>query len=125
MLNKCKIGEVELLFYGTEEELEFPEWTKIETLEKDIKITEKNADLTVLSAKQLMDRITGTNRRTNDIVLSENKINSFNDLKAAYFLMQYHQLSVSKSVRDRLTQKYTDVLDYVDVGESTEVSGEE
>lgn len=114
MLNKCKIGEVSVLFYGEEDELNFPEWTKIETLEKDIRINKYNSNLTVLSAKQLMDRITGVNKRTNDIVLAENKINSFDDLKAAYFLMQYHKLNVSKSVRDRLSQKYSEVLDYVD-----------
>lgn len=116
MLNKCKIkdGTIEVLFYGTEEELNFPEYLNLETIEKDVKINKDTESLTILSARQLLDKVQGKQKRTTDIILSENRINSFKDLKAAYFLVRYHQLSASKSVRDKIVQKYTDVLEYVE-----------
>lgn len=115
MLSKFKIkdSEVEALFYGEEEDLNFPEGLQLELVEKDVKIDDSNSMLPILSAKNLRDRVFGGKKRTTDIILSENGINSFNDLKAAYFLVRYHKLDASKSVRDKIVQKYTEVLDYV------------
>jgi len=115
MLNKCTMkdehGETsEVLFYGSEKTLEFPEYLQITTVEKDVKIN-GNEDLTILSADQLRYRII-THKRTPDIRLSENGFNTFSDLRAAHFLICYKKLNASKSIRDLVEAKYAEVLEY-------------
>ena len=111
MLNKCKIDENEVLFFGTEEDLKFPEYLKIEVLEENINITKDNEHLTILSAEELRRRLF-SHKRTRDIILSENGVNSPADLKAAYFLIKYKKFNSSKSVRDFVEEKYADISGY-------------
>lgn len=114
--------DTEVLFYGSEESLNFPEYLKITTIEKDIRLN-GNEDINILSADQLRIRII-THKRTSDLILSENGFNTFNDIKAAHFLIKYKKLNASKKIRDLVESKYDDVLEYYDVIVPTDVDDE-
>lgn len=122
MINKYLLKETnnQVLFYGTEEELDFPEYFNFELLEKDVKLTKENQELSIFSAKDTKDKVFGKCKRTRDIILAENRINRFVDLKAAYLLIRYRQLNATKSVRDMIIEKYSELLDYLSEKDNNE-----
>lgn len=114
VLNKCKIKEDEVLIIGDEKDFDFLKQLAINVLEENIKITEENKSLPILFASELKLRLFSKNR-TSDLLLAENGINSFADLQAAYFLIQYKKFSASRRIRELVINKYANVLEYYEI----------
>lgn len=98
-LKLTKTGE-EFLLYGdslTEDQSNFG----VEIVEKDIKI-EDNQLLPVFEQNQYQ----------RDKKLFAEHIESFNDLKNAYFLIKTKELNKPKSIRDMVIEKYNSLSEY-------------
>ena len=110
-LNKYKLkdSDTELLIYTLTDELSLPlEDLSLELIEESPNL-EENKFLELVKAEDLLERII-THKRTRDIVLAEESINSWNNLKAAYYAMRNKMLYFPKRIREFITEKYSEII---------------
>ena len=114
-LNKYKLkdSDTELLIYTMTEELSLPlEDLNFEFVTEN-PILEKNAFIPLIKAEDLLERII-THKRTRDTVLSDEHIDSWNNLKAAYYAMRNRMLYFPKRIREFITEKYSEIINNYD-----------
>ena len=119
ILNKYKLkdSDTELLIYTLTEELSLPlDDLNLELIQEN-PVLEENKFIPLIKAEDLLERIM-THRRTRDTVLSEESIDSWNNLKAAYYAMRNRILYFSKRVREMITDKYSEIVNEYDNIES-------
>lgn len=111
VLNKYKLltDESEVLIYTLADQLEMPLQDLGLELVEESPCLESNSKLALLKAEDLIERIL-KHSRTRDVVLGEQSIDSWNNLKAAYFLMRTRKMYFSKRIRDFLTEKYSEIV---------------
>lgn len=110
-LNKYKLkdSDTELLIYTFTDELTLPlEDLNLELVQESPSL-EENKFLELIKAEELLERIL-THKRTRDVVLSEEAINSWNNLKAAYYTMRNKLLYFPKRTREFITDKYSEIV---------------
>lgn len=120
ILNKYKLkdSDQELLIYTLQEDLSMPlDDLNLELIEEHPNL-EENKFVPILKAEDLLTRIIGKQRRTRDVILSEESIDSWNNLKAAYYAMRNRILYFSKRVREMITDKYSEIVNEYDNIES-------
>lgn len=123
ILNKYKLkdSDQELLIYTLQEDLSMPlDDLNLELIEEHPNL-EENKFIPILKAEDLLTRIIGKQRRTRDVILSEESIDSWNNLKAAYYAMRNRILYFSKRVREMITDKYSEIVNEYDNIESHEI----
>jgi len=119
-LNKYKLkdSDQELLIYTLQEDLSMPlDDLNLELIEEHPNL-EENKFIPILKAEDLLTRIIGKQRRTRDVILSEESIDSWNNLKASYYAMRNRILYFSKRVREMITDKYSEIVNNYDNIES-------
>ena len=110
-LNKYKFkdSDNEFLIYTLTEELSMPlDDLGLELIEENPDL-ETNKLLPLLKAEDLLERLVKRSR-TRDTVLSEESIDSWNNLKAAYFAMKHRILYFPKRIRDFINDKYSEIV---------------
>lgn len=110
-LNKYKFkdSDNEFLIYTLTEELSIPlDDLNLELIEENPDL-EANKLLPLLKAEDLLERIVKRSR-TRDTVLSEESIDSWNNLKAAYFAMKRRIIYFPKRIRDFINDKYSEII---------------
>ena len=112
MLTHYKFSDsgTEFLCYS-ESEIKFPEGIPVKTIEENIKPSSK-PDLPIYSFEQLLYRGIHQKSRIPDKILEENHCITFNQLSAAYYLIQNKLLNKPNSVREIIKQKYIEIMDY-------------
>ena len=119
-LNKYKLknSDTELLIYTLTDELALPlEDLSLELIEESPNL-EENKFLELVKAEDLLERII-THKRTRDIVLAEESINSWNNLKAAYYAMRNKLIYFPKRIRDFITEKYSEIINNYEFSDIT------
>ena len=119
-LNKYKLkdSDQELLIYTLQEDLSMPlDDLNLELIEERPNL-EENKFIPILKAEDLLTRLIGKQRRTRDVILSEESIDSWNNLKAAYYAMKNRILYFSKRIREMITDKYSEIVNEYDNIES-------
>lgn len=119
-LNKYKLKNsgTELLIYTLTDELSLPlEDLSLELIEESSNL-EENKFLELVKAEDLLERIL-THKRTRDIVLAEESINSWNNLKAAYYAMRNRLIYFPKRIRDFITEKYSEIINNYEFSDIT------
>lgn len=114
-LNKYKFkdSDNEFLIYTLTEELSMPlNDLGLELIEENPDL-ETNKLLPLLKAEDLLERIIKRSR-TRDTILSEEFIDSWNNLKAAYFAMKRRIMYFPKRIRDFINDKYSEIVDNYD-----------
>lgn len=114
-LNKYKFkdSDNEFLIYTLTEELSMPlDDLNLELIEENPDL-EANKLLPLLKAEDLLERIV-KHSRTRDTVLSEESIDSWNNLKAAYFAMKHRIMYFPKRIRDFINDKYSEIVNNYD-----------
>lgn len=115
ILNKYKFkdSDNEFLIYTLTEELSMPlNDLNLELIEENPDL-EANKLLPLLKAEDLLERLVKRSR-TRDTVLSEESIDSWNNLKAAYFAMKRRIIYFPKRVRDFINGKYSEIVNNYD-----------
>lgn len=110
-LNKYKFkdSDNEFLIYTLTEELSMPlDDLNLELIEENPDL-ETNKLLPLLKAEDLLERLVKRSR-TRDTVLSEESIDSWNNLKAAYFSMKHRIMYFPKRIRDFINEKYSEII---------------
>ena len=110
-LNKYKFkdSDNEFLIYTLTEELSMPlDDLGLELIEENPDL-EENKLLPLIKAEDLLERLVKRSR-TRDTVLSEESIDSWNSLKAAYFAMKRRILYFPKRIRDFINEKYSEII---------------
>lgn len=110
-LNKYKFknSDTEFLVYTMTDELSLPlEDLNLELVTENPSL-EENKFLQLIKAEDLLERIL-THKRTRDVVLAEESINSWNNLKAAYYAMRNRLIYFPKRIRDFITEKYSEII---------------
>lgn len=110
-LNKYKLkdSDTELLIYTMTDELSLPLDDLNLELVQESPILEENAFISLIKAEDLLERIM-THKRTRDTVLSDEHIDTWNNLKAAYYAMRNRMLYFPKRIRDYITEKYSEII---------------
>lgn len=110
-LNKYKLkdSDTELLIYTMTDELSLPLDDLNLELVQESPILEENAFISLIKAEDLLERIM-THKRTRDTVLSDAHIDSWNNLKAAYYAMRNRMLYFSWRIREFITEKYSEII---------------
>ena len=119
-LNKYKLkdSDTELLIYTLTDELVLPlEDLGLELIEESPNL-EENKFLELVKAEDLLERII-THKRTRDIVLAEESINSWNNLKAAYYAMRNRLIYFPKRIRDFIAEKYSEIINNYEFSDIT------
>ena len=119
-LNKYKFkdSDTELLIYTLTDELALPlEDLNLKLIEESPNL-EENKFLELIKAEDLLERII-THKRTRDIVLAEVSINSWNNLKAAYYAMRNRLTYFPKRIREFITEKYSEIVNNYDFYNNT------
>lgn len=114
-LNKYKLkdSDTELLLYTLTEELSLPlDDLNLELIQEN-PVLEENKFIPLIKAEDLLERIM-THGRTRDTVLSEESINSWNNLKASYYAMKHDLIHFSKRIREYITEKYSEIVNNYD-----------
>lgn len=114
-LNKYKFkdSDNEFLIYTLTEELSMPlDDLGLELIEENPDL-EINKLLPLLKAEDLFERLVKRSR-TRDTVLSEESIDSWNNLKAAYFAMKRRIIYFPKRIRDFINEKYSEIVNNYD-----------
>lgn len=114
-LNKYKFkdSDNEFLIYTLTEELSMPlDDLNLELIEENPDL-EANKLLPLIKAEDLLERII-KHSRTRDTVLSEESIDSWNNLKAAYFAMKRRIIYFPKRIRDFINDKYSEIVNNYD-----------
>lgn len=115
ILNKYKLkdSDQELLIYTLQEDLSMPlDDLNLELIEKHPNL-EENKFIPLIKAEDLLERIM-TRRRTRDTVLSEESIDSWNNIKASYYAMKHDLIHFSKRIRNYITEKYSEIINNYD-----------
>lgn len=115
ILNKYKFkdSDNEFLIYTLTEELSMPlDDLNLELIEENPDL-EANKLLPLLKAEDLLERLIKRSR-TRDTVLSEESIDSWNNLKAAYFAMKRRIIYFPKRIRDFINDKYSEIVNNYD-----------
>lgn len=110
-LNKYKFknSDTEFLIYTMTDELSLPlDDLNLELVTENPSL-EENKFLQLIKAEDLLERIL-THKRTRDVVLAEESINSWNNLKAAYYAMRNRLIYFPKRIRDFITEKYSEII---------------
>lgn len=110
-LNKYKLKDSnqEFLIYTLTDELMLPlDDLNLELVTENPPL-EENKFLQLIKAEDLLERII-THKRTRDIVLAEESINSWNNLKAAYYAMRNRLIYFPKRIRDFINEKYSEIV---------------
>ena len=110
-LNKYKLknSDTEFLIYTMTDELSLPlDDLNLELVTENPPL-EENKFLQLIKAEDLLERII-THKRTRDIILAEESIDSWNNLKAAYFAMKSRILYFPKRIRDFINEKYSEIV---------------
>ena len=110
-LNKYKFkdSDNEFLIYTLTEELSIPlDDLGLELIEENPDL-ETNKLLPLIKAEDLLERLVKRSR-TRDTVLSEESIDSWNNLKAAYFAMKHRIIYFPKRIRDFINDKYSEIV---------------
>ena len=110
-LNKYKLKDSnqEFLIYTLTDELSLPlDDLNLELVTENPPL-EENKFLQLIKAEDLLERII-THKRTRDIVLAEESINSWNNLKAAYYAMRNRLIYFPKRIRDFINEKYSEIV---------------
>lgn len=110
-LNKYKFkdSDNEFLIYTLTEELSIPlDDLGLELVEENPDL-ETNKLLPLIKAEDLLERIL-TRKRTRDVVLAEESIDSWNNLKAAYYAMRNRLIYFPKRIRDFINEKYSEII---------------
>ena len=118
-LNKYKLkdSDTELLIYTMTDELSLPlDDLSLELIQEN-PVLEENKFIPLIKAEDLLERIM-THGRTRDTVLSEESIDSWNNLKAAYYAMRNRILYFPKRIREMITDKYSEIVNEYDNIES-------
>ena len=114
-LNKYKLknSDTELLIYTMTDELSLPlDDLNLELIQEN-PVLEENKFIPLIKAEDLLERIM-THGRTRDTVLSEESIDSWNNLKASYYAMKHDLIHFSKRIRDYITEKYSEIVNNYD-----------
>ena len=114
-LNKYKFkdSDNEFLIYTLTEELSMPlDDLGLELIEENPDL-EENKLLPLIKAEDLLERLVKRSR-TRDTVLSEESIDSWNNLKAAYFAMKRRIIYFPKRIRDFINDKYSEIVNNYD-----------
>jgi hypothetical protein len=98
MLNKYKNGEYEFLLFG--ENLPEPD--------EEVKLIEENVKLEDNQLLPIHEQYAFKSDRR----LFNEGIETFNDLRNAYFLIKTKELQKSKSIRDLIVKKYETLSEY-------------
>lgn len=110
---KFKDSDNEFLIYSLTEELSMPlDDLNLELIEENPDL-EANKLLPLVKAEDLLERII-KHSRTRDTVLSEESIDSWNNLKAAYFAMKRRIVYFPKRIRDFINDKYSEIVNNYD-----------
>ena len=110
-LNKYKFknSDTEFLIYTMTDELSLPlDDLGLELVTENPSL-EENKFLQLIKAEDLLERVI-THKRTRDVVLAEESINSWNNLKAAYYAMRNRLIYFPKRIRDFITEKYSEII---------------
>ena len=119
-LNKYKFknSDTEFLIYTMTDELSLPlDDLGLELVTKNPSL-EENKFLQLIKAEDLLERIL-THKRTRDIVLAEKSIDSWNNLKAAYYAMRNRLIYFPKRIRDFITEKYSEIINNYEFSDIT------
>lgn len=114
-LNKYKFkdSDNEFLIYTLTEELSMPlNDLGLELIEENPDL-ETNKLLPLIKAEDLLERLVKRSR-TRDTVLSEESIDSWNNLKAAYYAMRNRILYFPRRIREFITEKYSEIINNYD-----------
>ena len=114
-LNKYKIknSDIEFLIYTMTDELSLPlDDLNLELVTENPSL-EENKFLQLIKAEDLLERIV-THKRTRDVVLAEESIDSWNNLKAAYYAMRNRLIYFPKRIRDFINEKYSEIVNNYD-----------
>ena len=114
-LNKYKFkdSDNEFLIYTLTEELSMPlNDLGLELIEENPDL-EENKLLPLIKAEDLLERLVKRSR-TRDTVLSEESIDSWNNLKAAYFTIKHRIIYFPKRIRDFINDKYSEIVNNYD-----------
>lgn len=114
-LNKYKFknSDTEFLIYTMTDALSLPlEDLNLEIVTENPSL-EENKFLQLIKAEDLLERIL-THKRTRDVVLAEESINSWNNLKTAYYAMRNRLMYFPKRIRDFITEKYSEIINNYD-----------
>lgn len=114
-LNKYKFknSDTEFLVYTMTDELSLPlDDLNLELVTENPSL-EENKFLQLIKAEDLLERII-KHSRTRDTVLSEESIDSWNNLKAAYFAMKRRIIYFPKRIRDFINDKYSEIVNNYD-----------
>ena len=110
---KFKYSDNEFLIYTLTEELSMPlDDLGLELIEENPDL-EANKLLPLIKAEDLLERLVKRSR-TRDTVLSEESIDSWNNLKAAYFAMKRRIMYFPKRIRDFINEKYSEIVNNYD-----------
>ena len=110
-LNKYKFkdSDNEFLIYTLTEEFSMPlNDLGLELIEENPDL-ETNKLLPLLKVEDLLERIL-TRKRTRDVILAEESIDSWNNLKAAYYAMRNRLIYFPKRIRDFINEKYSEII---------------
>lgn len=119
-LNKYKFknSDTEFLIYTMSDELSLPlDDLNLELVTENPSL-EENKFLQLIKAEDLLERIL-THKRTRDVVLAEESINSWNNLKAAYYAMRNRLIYFPKRIRDFITEKYSEIINNYEFCDTT------
>lgn len=119
-LNKYKFknSDTEFLIYTMTDELSLPlDDLNLELVTENPSL-EENKFLQLIKAEDLLERIL-THKRTRDIVLAEESIDSWNNLKAAYYAMRNRLIYFPKRIRDFITEKYSEIINNYEFSDIT------
>ena len=114
-LNKYKFkdSDNEFLIYTLTEELSMPlNDLGLELIEENSDL-ETNKLLPLIKAEDLLERLVKRSR-TRDTVLSEESIDSWNNLKAAYYAMRNRILYFPRRIREFIIEKYSEIINNYD-----------
>lgn len=115
ILNKYKFkdSDNEFLIYTLTKELSMPlNDLNLELIEENPDL-ETNKLLPLIKAEDLLERLVKRSR-TRDTILSEESIDSWNNLKAAYFAMKRRIIYFPKRIRDFINDKYSEIVNNYD-----------
>lgn len=119
-LNKYKFkdSDDEFLIYTLTEELSIPlDALNIELVQENSDL-EENKMLPLIKAEDLLERLIKRSR-TRDTILFEVSINSWNNLKVAYYAMRNRLTYFPKRIREFITEKYSEIVNNYDFNNTT------
>lgn len=119
-LNKYKFknSDTEFLIYTMTDELSLPlDDLNLELVTENPSL-EEHKFLQLIKAEDLLERVI-THKRTRDVVLAEESINSWNNLKAAYYAMRNRLMYFPKRIRDFITEKYSEIINNYEFSDIT------